>query len=86
MIRLHTVRHKHESSHLLEETASSGARVVSCQLAGTHKINVKPPAVLDDKATCPLHAGEFAFIEGHPTRKLNGIPVVLHGHRLACGC
>ncbi|WP_024668843.1 PAAR domain-containing protein, partial [Pseudomonas tremae] len=69
----------------LGDTTSSGGRVVSCQLAGTHTLNGKPPAVLGDKATCPLHSGEFAFIEGHPTRKLNGIPVVLHGHRLACG-
>ena len=70
----------------LGDATSSGGRVVSCQLAGTHTLNGKPPAVLGDKATCPLHAGEFAFIEGHPTRKLNGIPLVLHGHRLACGC
>ena len=70
----------------LGDATSSGGRVVSCQLAGTHTLNGKPPAVLGDKATCTLHAGEFAFIEGHPFRKLNGIPVVLHGHRLACGC
>ncbi|KGS13105.1 PAAR domain-containing protein [Pseudomonas coronafaciens pv. porri] len=70
----------------LGDATSSGGQVVSCQLTGTHTLNGKPPAVLGDKATCPLHSGEFAFIEGHPTRKLNGIPVVLHGHRLACGC
>ncbi|MEE4224453.1 PAAR domain-containing protein [Pseudomonas viridiflava] len=70
----------------LGDATSSGGRVVSCQLSGTHAINGKPPAVLGDKAICLLHKGEFAFIEGHPSRKLNGVPVVLHGHRLACGC
>ncbi|MCD5976708.1 PAAR domain-containing protein [Pseudomonas quasicaspiana] len=70
----------------LGDATSSGGQVVSCQLAGTQTINCKPPALLGDKATCPLHSGKFAFIEGHPTRKLNGIPVVLHDHRLACGC
>ncbi|EPM64998.1 hypothetical protein A584_29096 [Pseudomonas syringae pv. theae ICMP 3923] len=55
----------------LGDATSSGGQVVSCQLAGTHTINGKPLAVLGDKATCPLHSGEFAFIEGHPTRKMN---------------
>ncbi|WP_082930273.1 PAAR domain-containing protein [Pseudomonas silesiensis] len=70
----------------LGDSTSSGGTVVSCQLSGTHRINGKIPAVLGDKATCPLHLGEFAFVEGHPRRRMNGIPVVLHGHRLACGC
>jgi uncharacterized Zn-binding protein involved in type VI secretion len=42
--------------------------------------------VVGDKATCPLHLGIYAFVEGHPHRRMNGIPIVLHGHRLACGC
>ncbi|UBM24114.1 PAAR domain-containing protein [Pseudomonas sp. p1(2021b)] len=70
----------------LGDPTSSGGRVVACQLAGSHTIKGKTPAVLGDKATCPRHKGEFAFIEGHPTRRMNGIPVVLQGHRLACGC
>ncbi|WP_236192665.1 PAAR domain-containing protein, partial [Pseudomonas urethralis] len=41
---------------------------------------------LGDKASCPLHQGVFAFVEGHPSRRMNGKPVVLQGHRLACGC
>lgn len=70
----------------LGDSTSSGGTVVSCQLAGTHTVNGKTPAVLGDKATCPLHGGEFSFVEGHPKRRMNGIPMVLHGHRLACGC
>ena len=70
----------------LGDATSSGGTVVSCQLEGTHTLKGKTPAVLGDKATCPLHLGEFAFVEGHPRRRMNGIPVVLQGHRLACGC
>jgi uncharacterized Zn-binding protein involved in type VI secretion len=70
----------------LGDSTSSGGTVVSCQLADTHILNGKTPAVLGDKATCPLHLGEFPFVEGHPRRRMNGIPVVLQGHRLACGC
>jgi len=70
----------------LGDPTSSGGSVLSCQLAGTHTINGKTPAVLGDKASCPLHLGVFAFVEGHPRRRLNGKPAVLQGHRLACGC
>ncbi|WP_339495293.1 MULTISPECIES: PAAR domain-containing protein [unclassified Pseudomonas] len=70
----------------LGDDTSSGGTVVSCQLAGTHTLNGKTPAVLGDKATCPLHLGEFAFVEGHPKRRMNGIPIVMQGHRLSCGC
>ena len=70
----------------LGDATSSNGTVVSCQLEGTHTLNGRTPAVLGDKAKCPLHLGEFAFVEGHPCRRLNGIPVVLQGHRLACGC
>ena len=70
----------------LGDATSSNGTVVSCQLEGTHTFNGRTPAVLGDKAKCPLHLGEFAFVEGHPHRRLNGIPVVLQGHRLACGC
>ncbi|VVO17806.1 hypothetical protein PS712_03981 [Pseudomonas fluorescens] len=70
----------------LGDATSSGGEVVFCQLKGMHSLNGKAPAVLGDKATCPLHPGEFAFVEGHPYRRLKGIPIVLQGHRLACGC
>jgi uncharacterized Zn-binding protein involved in type VI secretion len=70
----------------LGDAISSGGTVVSCQLSGVHCLNGKTPAVLGDKAVCTLHLGVFAFIEGHPRRRMNGIPLVLQGHRLACGC
>lgn len=68
------------------DPTSSGGTVVSCQLDGIHSIKGKTPAVLGDKASCPLHLGVYAFVEGHPKRRREGIPMVLHGHRLACGC
>jgi uncharacterized Zn-binding protein involved in type VI secretion len=68
------------------DPTSSGGLVIECQLAGTHEIKGKTVAVLGDKATCPLHLGIYAFVEGHPHRRMNGKLVVLDGHRLACGC
>ncbi len=70
----------------LGDATSSGGKVIECQLAGTHQINGKTVAVLGDKANCPLHQGIYAFIEAHPHRRMNGLNVVLDGHRLECGC
>lgn len=70
----------------LGDATSSGGKVIECQLAGTHQINGKTVAVLGDKATCPLHLGIYAFTQGHPHRRMNGLRVVMDGHRLACGC
>lgn len=70
----------------LGDATSSGGRVAECQLAGSHAVNGRAIAVLGDSATCPLHRGIFRFVEGHPTRTMQGKPVVLEGHKLACGC
>jgi uncharacterized Zn-binding protein involved in type VI secretion len=70
----------------LGDPTTGGGRVSRCQLAGTHTTQGVPVAVLGDSASCPLHQGVFTFREGHPVRKMNGIPVVLEGHRLTCGC
>jgi uncharacterized Zn-binding protein involved in type VI secretion len=70
----------------LGDPTSGGGVVVTCQLAGTHTLNGKTPAVVGDTATCPLHLGTYPFVEGHPHRRMAGIPVVMEGHRLACGC
>lgn len=70
----------------LGDATSSGGKVVECQLAGSHSVKGTPIAVLGDSATCPLHKGVFRFVEGHPTRLMQGKQVVLEGHKLACGC
>lgn len=70
----------------LGDPTSGGGSVVSCRLAATHTIRGVPVAVVGDSASCPLHKGVFTFREGHPVRKMNGIPVVFEGHRLTCGC
>jgi uncharacterized Zn-binding protein involved in type VI secretion len=70
----------------LDDPTSGGGRVITCQLAHSHTIGGIPVAVVGDSATCPLHKGIFAFTEGHPYRRMNGISVVYEGHRLACGC
>lgn len=68
------------------DLTTGGGKVVRCQLASTHRIRGRPIAVMGDLATCRKHKGEFAFMESHPQRRLQGKPVVLQGHRLACGC
>ncbi|MBK0053894.1 PAAR domain-containing protein [Stenotrophomonas sp. S39] len=70
----------------LGDATSSGGEVVDCQCDGTHRVNGHPIAVVGDHATCPLHGGTFPFVEGDPARFMGGQPIVLEGHRLACGC
>ena len=70
----------------LGDATCSGGEVVDCQHAGTHMANGRAVAVVGDRATCPRHGGTFEFIEGHPSRLMGGKPVVLEGHKLACGC
>lgn len=70
----------------LGDATSSGGKVTDCQLAGSHSVHAKPIAVLGDTASCPRHGGSFRFVEGHSTRRMQGKPIVLEGHKLACGC
>ena len=70
----------------LGEPTSSGGEVVECSLSGSFQFRGKPFAVIGDKATCPLHRGVYAFTEGEPTKTMHGKRVIMHGHRLACGC
>jgi uncharacterized Zn-binding protein involved in type VI secretion len=70
----------------LGDSTTGGGTVVECQRADTHTINGHTVAVVGDTATCALHQGRFVFVEGHPQRRMDGIPVVMEGHKLACGC
>ncbi|HEL3865451.1 TPA: PAAR domain-containing protein [Stenotrophomonas maltophilia] len=66
------------------DTTSSSGRVIN----GSPCTDIEGRAVAreGDSATCPLHQGVFPIIEGEPTLIIDGHPVALHGHRLACGC
>ncbi|SEJ81601.1 PAAR domain-containing protein [Pseudomonas sp. NFR16] len=70
----------------LGDATSSGGKVIECQLSGPSVVEGQTFAVVGDKATCPLHGGVFAFIEGDSKNIMNGLRVVMQGHRLACGC
>ncbi|WP_430980763.1 PAAR domain-containing protein [Stenotrophomonas terrae] len=70
----------------LGDITSGGGTVIRCQMAGTHRIAGRPVAVVGDIATCLMHRGQYAFVEGDTQRRLQSMPVVLEGHRLACGC
>jgi uncharacterized Zn-binding protein involved in type VI secretion len=70
----------------LGDPTTGGGSVIECQLTGIYEINGITPAVVGDKASCPLHLGIYAFAEGDPHREMHGKAVVLQGHRLTCGC
>jgi uncharacterized Zn-binding protein involved in type VI secretion len=70
----------------LGDPLNNGGQVTLCALAATHGLHGKPFAVLGDQAWCAEHQGTFAFVEGHPRRRMAGLPVVMQGHLLSCGC
>ncbi|WP_313275392.1 PAAR domain-containing protein [Stenotrophomonas sp.] len=68
----------------LGDPTSGGGEVVQCQ--GSGRIDGATIAVMGDLATCMLHPGRHAFVEGCARVRMNGAPVVRDGDRLACGC
>lgn len=70
----------------LGDPTSGGGEVVSCQMDGRRHIDGRAIAVVDDLATCLLHPGRHAFVEGSERVRMEGRAVVVDGHRLACGC
>ncbi|KVC55399.1 PAAR domain-containing protein [Burkholderia stagnalis] len=75
---------------VLGDPTDHGGRIVSG--SNHHKIGGKPIARLHDLVDCPLRYpddrphGINRIIDGHPTIRIGGVPVALHGHRTACGC
>ena len=68
------------------DSTTGGGEVIRCQVAATHRINGHPLAVRGDYATCSLHPGEHSFVEGSSNHLAMGLPIVLEGHLLSCGC
>lgn len=66
-----------------DSTTAGGQVITGCD---TYRIEGKPVARIGDRATCPLHGGDFPIITGHPTIRMGGKSVVRHGDKLACGC
>lgn len=66
------------------DLTSSSGQVIT----GTAFTDIDGAAVAreGDHATCPLHMGVFPIIQGDPSILIDGKPVALHGHYLACGC
>lgn len=69
----------------LGDATTGGGEVVQCQLA-QYRTNGVVVAVVGDLATCAVHPGRHAFVEGSAQVRMAGKSVVLDGHRLACGC
>ena len=66
------------------DATESGGRVITG--SPYTDIDGKPVARVTDKATCFLHKGAFAIVDGDSTIVIDGQPVALHGSSLACGC
>lgn len=66
------------------DTTHSNGRVIT----GSPYTDIEGKAVAreGDRASCPLHQGIFPIVQGEPTLLIDGHPVALHGHHLACGC
>ncbi|MDZ5816362.1 MULTISPECIES: PAAR domain-containing protein [Stenotrophomonas maltophilia group] len=66
------------------DSTRSNGRVIT----GSPHTDIEGKAVAreGDRATCPLHQGIFPIVQGDPTLLIDGHPVALHGHHLACGC
>ncbi len=69
---------------VMGDLTSSSGRVIT----GSPFTDIEGLAVarVGDRATCPLHDGIFPIVQGDPTLLIDGQPVALHGHRIACGC
>ncbi|MFL9927174.1 PAAR domain-containing protein [Herbaspirillum lusitanum] len=67
----------------LGDYISSGGRVIA--VSGNMNIDGRRNARAGDPVSCPRH-GHNRIIEGDATLFDHGVPVVLHGHRCACGC
>jgi len=65
------------------DTTDHGGRIITG--SETHTIRGKKIARLHDLVDCPLH-GINKIVEGHPTIRVGGRQVALHGHRTECGC
>lgn len=66
------------------DATESGGRVITG--SPYTDIDGKPVARVTDKATCFLHKGAFAIVDGDSTIVIDGQPVALHGSSLAYGC
>ena len=77
-------------SAVLGDDTDHGGRIITG--SDTHRIGGKPVARLHDLVDCPQRYadgrphGVNKIIEAHPTLKVGGIRVALHGHHTECGC
>ena len=73
----------HRNIAVVGDTTTHGGRVVTGSEADT--IDGRAIARMGDLVDCPLH-GIQPIIEGDDTTLLEGRPMALEGHRVACGC
>jgi uncharacterized Zn-binding protein involved in type VI secretion len=69
----------------LSDKTTGGGTVISVS-ATSFRLDDLPIALVGDSASCSIHGGVHAFVEGCVSRTCNGRGWVLQGHRLSCGC
>lgn len=67
----------------LDDPTDHGGKVTSVSAYQTN-IMGKPVARVGDLCACPIH-GVHPIVEGDSQWTIDGIPVVLEGHKTACG-
>lgn len=69
----------------LGDDTTGGGKAISAS-AQNFTIKGVPVVLKGDLATCVIHNGVQTFVEGCQGRTVNGVGIVLEGHKLSCGC
>ncbi|EOD2823328.1 TPA: PAAR domain-containing protein [Providencia stuartii] len=68
---------------LKNDTIGTGGMVLTCSSLAKQ---IQGVACVSESVYCPLCKTTGAIVEGDGLMKINGIPVALEGHKVACAC
>ncbi|CAK6616436.1 TPA: PAAR domain-containing protein [Providencia stuartii] len=68
---------------LKNDTTNTGGTVLT---GSSLAKQIQGVACVGDSVYCPSCKTTGAIVEGDGLMKINGIPVALEGHKVACGC
>ncbi|MEY1164361.1 PAAR domain-containing protein [Providencia manganoxydans] len=68
---------------LKNDTTNTGSSVLTASSLAKH---IQGVAYVGDSVYCPSCKKTGTIVEGDSLMKINGIPVALEGHKVACGC
>ncbi|WP_140182463.1 PAAR domain-containing protein [Providencia stuartii] len=68
---------------LKNDTTNIGGTVLTASSLAKQTLGI---ACVGDSVYCPACNTTGVIVEGNNLMKINGIPVALEGHKVACGC